>query len=135
MCKDIKKTLLKNGRKALYNYRIEQIKEKWGELCWYDIGGTTDVNKIISKYTYISARTCIHCGELATVYTPIEYWKCPYCDNCAPKESKYLIDFGIDSSDRKTSADSWYGWTGDVNGRDNYKERQEKFDEYLNLRQ
>lgn len=135
MCKDIKKALLKNGRKALYNYRITQIKEKFGELRWYDGCTTTEVQKIIAKYAYISSRTCINCGELATVYTPYEYWKSPYCDKCAPKESKFLIDFGMDSSDHKTSADSWYGWTGDINGRDDYKERQEKFDEYLNLRQ
>ena len=122
MCKEIKHALLKaGGKKALYKYRITQIKEKYGELCWYDGFSYVDVQKIIQKYEYISARTCIECGNVATGYTPIEYWKSPYCDNCKPKDSKYFIDFGlrVKVNDKEYTSDTWYGYTGDINYRDN----------------
>lgn len=137
LCKDIKRALLKNGRKALLNYRIFDVKEKYGSLRWDDSGATVEVTKILHKYEYISARTCIVCGELADVYTPIEYWLSPYCDKHAPTRSTYLIDFGIPTPYKEGKsteyAMNWYGWTGNINRREDYEERQKKFQEYLNL--
>lgn len=135
MCKEIKHALLKaGGTKALYKYRITQIKEKYGELCWYDEYSYLDVRKIIQKYEYISARTCIKCGELATGYTPIEYWKSPYCDNCKPKDSKYFINFGlrVKVDDKEYTSDSWYGYTGNINYRDN-QEAENNYKEYIEI--
>ena len=137
MCKKKKKALLKKGKEYLRDYRILQIKEKYGSLCWYDNGSTVEVSKIIDKYAYISERTCIVCGELADIYTPIEYWKCPYCDKHAPTNSSYLLDYGITTpyiKDKETKHGlEWYGYSGNVNFRPDYKERQEKFQEYLKL--
>ena len=80
MCKEIKKALLKDGgRKKLRKYRIQQIKEKFGALQWYDMGGNETVDKITNKYEYISYRTCIICGEPADYIT--HGWICPYCKN------------------------------------------------------
>lgn len=88
MCKEIRKQLLKEeGRKALYNYRIVQIKEKWGELHWYDAGSSNELFNIIEKYSDLSRKICIECGKPATVETTD--WICPYCDDCIPKGSKY----------------------------------------------
>ena len=82
MCKEIKKALLYDGGlKLLYNYRISQIKEKYGELCWYDCGSTQEIFKIIAKYEYISRRTCIVCGKTADGLS--RGWISPYCKNCA----------------------------------------------------
>lgn len=79
------------------DYHIVQIKEKFGELRWYDDGvpqeAYTEYNKLIDKYMYKSTCTCINCGEPATRLT--FRWVCPYCDNCvgsmrsAPIEKYY----------------------------------------------
>ena len=82
ICKDVKKSLLKNGGiKHLLQYRIMQIKEKFGRLCWYDENGTTEIlSQIIPKYEKLSYHTCISCGKEATKITT--GWICPYCDDC-----------------------------------------------------
>ena len=102
MCKEIKDALIEaGGRKLLMDYRIMQIKEKFGELCWYDNGAPVDVNKIIKKYEFISFRTCIDCGAPAAGYT--EGWIEPYCDKCAEKRGVELNKFG-------TKDNTWYGY-------------------------
>lgn len=80
MCKEIKEALLKSGKKTLKNYRIAQIKEKWGYLHWYDAFTTKEVQEVINKYEDISAKTCIVCGKPAKWKTL--GWVCPYCDDC-----------------------------------------------------
>ena len=84
ICKDIKRALLQDGgRKLLHSYRITQIKEKYGMLCWYDAGGTEETNKIIAKYEYISRHTCIVCGKSAEYVT--KGWIEPYCKEHLPE--------------------------------------------------
>lgn len=105
MCKEIKASLLKTGGKqALKNYHVDQIKEKWGILHWYDIYGTLETHKIIHKYEEISMHTCVSCGKPATVRTT--GWICPYCDNCVG-DQKY-VHFG------HKIGPSWYGWRGNI---------------------
>jgi hypothetical protein len=86
MCKEIRKALLENGWKYLFKYRIMQIKEKWGELRWYDSYSPPGVFDIINKYEDISRHTCIDCGAPATKMST--GWICPYCDNCI-KDREY----------------------------------------------
>lgn len=83
ICKEIKSTLKKSG--YLRKYRIMQIKEKWGELCWYDAGAPKEVFDIIRKYEDISYITCIECGRPAKYRTT--GWVEPYCEKCMPKKS------------------------------------------------
>lgn len=128
LCKEIRHALYRaGGLKAIFNYRVIDIKEKYGSLHWYDTYSYSEVQKIIQKYEYISERTCIECGEPATCETPIEYWKCPYCDRCAPKQSKFLLDFGI--------YNNWYGYTGNINHRSKEKQeiREKMVEDYKNL--
>ena len=100
MCEDIKKALLdEGGYKHLYNYRIMDIKEKYGSLRWYDVGSSKKVQKIIAMYEYISFRTCIICGDLADGFT--EGWISPYCTKCEKEENLTL--FG-------TQEHPWYDW-------------------------
>ena len=82
LCKDIKKSLLREGgRRRLKDYRILQIKEKWGRLCIYAYGDTFEImEKIIPKYEELSYHTCINCGKPATKRST--GWICPYCDDC-----------------------------------------------------
>lgn len=84
LCKDLRKQLWKEGN--LFKYRITQIKEKWGQLCWYDEGASKEVYKIIEKYEKLSLNTCIVCGEPATKISA--GWISPYCDKHFPKNSK-----------------------------------------------
>lgn len=61
MCEDIREELVR--AEYLDQYRITQIKEKYGTLCWYDFGCTERMLRdIIPKYERLSARTCIRCG-------------------------------------------------------------------------
>ena len=65
MCEDIREELV--HAEYLDQYRISQIKEKYGTLCWYDFGCTERMLRdIIPKYEHLSARTCIRCGNPAT---------------------------------------------------------------------
>ena len=90
MCDEIKAALLKaGGRKALRNYRIMDIKEKYGTLRWYDNGAPEEVYKIIGKYEDLSYRTCIDCGQPAKYIT--RGWISPYCEECVKKQP-YIFD-------------------------------------------
>lgn len=88
MCDEIKKEL-KRHKGALKNYRILQIKEKFGGLRWYDNCGTEKIYKeIIPKYEAISYETCINCGKPAMYIS--KGWISPYCYNCAEKKENYV---------------------------------------------
>lgn len=64
----------------LNEYRIMQIKEKFGTLRWYDMGNTKKGFEIISKYCGQSAKVCQCCGEPATHMT--DGWIGYYCEDC-----------------------------------------------------
>lgn len=87
MCEEIRKVLIKGN--YLYDYRVAQIKEKFGTLRWYDEGAPDSIYKeiqdIIYKYEEISAHTCITCGKPATKIST--GWISPFCDKCAGKLS------------------------------------------------
>lgn len=85
MCKEIAKELRK--KHLLYKYHIMDIKEKYGELRWYDSGCSHKVFGIIEKYTIISQKTCINCGKSAK-WLKIG-WISPYCDDCKVVGNKY----------------------------------------------
>jgi hypothetical protein len=93
MCKDIKQALLKTSKQALYSYRILQIKEKYGELRWYDANATHDVYAVILKYEELSRNTCIVCGESAK-YTTTS-WISPYCEKHLPQRDKDCRTYNI----------------------------------------
>lgn len=85
LCAELKAELEKDG--FLDKYRIVQIKEKFGELRWYDNYGTVAMTRIIDKYSVMSARICLCCGKPATRIT--QGWIAPFCDECCP--DKYYI--------------------------------------------
>ena len=79
LCEDIKNELIKSGK--LDDYRVQQIKEKYGTLRWYDNFNVGNMQKILMKYEHISEFVCVICGK---VNVPIynDGWVCPYCDSC-----------------------------------------------------
>ena len=85
MCFEIE-ALLKEANYDL-NYRIWEIKEKWGCLRWYDNSVPdliqTRLNEVIKKYENLSEETCIECGAPATRIST--GWISPYCDGCIKK--------------------------------------------------
>ena len=97
LCKDLRRALWKEGGiKAVFRFRVTQIKEKWGYLHFYYVGGGEEVQKVISKYEEISSRTCIVCGKPATWRTTS--WICPYCDDCIGPNDPYLTAERIDEN-------------------------------------
>lgn len=60
-------------------YRIIQIKEKFGKLCWYDNGvpekAWEEYNEWLEKYEIMSEKFCIYCGKPSTHKTKgwVEY--------------------------------------------------------------
>lgn len=84
LCEELKEALIKTG--CLDDYRIIQIKEKWGFLHWYS-NTNDEIRKVISKYEEMSRYTCGCCGKPATKVTT--GWIYPYCDECAEKFVKY----------------------------------------------
>ena len=91
MCKEIMEELVAHD--LVDKYRVTQIKEKYAELRWYDWNSTAKIqDEIIPKYTELSRRTCILCGEPATKISL--GWISPYCDKCAEELSKdWNIEF------------------------------------------
>lgn len=93
MCEDIRDVLEVNGEENVENYFIEQIKEKYGTLRWYD-GGVKgkdtfeDVQNVISLYEEFSAATCIECGSIENVYMSNGGWICPECLSCMRHQTR-----------------------------------------------
>lgn len=86
MCEEIREELVRVD--YLDKYRISQIKEKYGSLCWYDFGATEKIlREIIPKYSKLSQRTCIRCGKPATKISL--GWISPWCDECADKIKRH----------------------------------------------
>ena len=84
ICRDIKDLFINSGYKDFLNkYRITQIKEKYGQLRWYDnevpekIRNSLD--EIIEYYTKLSEHTCIICGEKGSIDNS-ESWLSPLCN-------------------------------------------------------
>ena len=90
LCADVKDALLdEGGEKLLDEYRVEQIKEKFGYLHWYGNFTTRRLETILEKYEVLSEHTCISCGKPATKMS--KGWISPYCDDCATgNPSEYI---------------------------------------------
>ena len=86
MCTEIRDVLEKYD--CLKDYRVLQVKEKYGGLRWYDGGhiprkASEEIDDIIERYEHLSYRTCVVCGRPATRIT--KGWVSPYCNHCIGK--------------------------------------------------
>jgi len=83
LCKELKDEI---RRSHLSDYKITQVKEKFGGLRWYDEGGNEVTTKIIQKYEQRSRDICAICGQPATKVT--HGWVRYVCDSCYDKLEK-----------------------------------------------
>ena len=97
MFEEIRRELRKSNQ-PLDNFTIFDVKEKYGYLD-LNTNGTRAIEKILTKYEYISSMTCIVCGDNAFGYT--DGWILPYCLRCAPLKTP-MHKYG-------TERDKWYG--------------------------
>jgi len=81
MCKEMNDELLTWSKSTYDNFRIIQIKEKWGALRVYTNFSSDKLEEIIAKYSTTSRVTCIQCGRPAKWIS--RGWICPWCDDCA----------------------------------------------------
>ena len=85
MCEELRDILIKGN--YLDEYRVVQVKEKFGALRWYDNGVPRAISDEylawLSKYENLSEHTCIVCGEPGPIRTA--GWISPYCDKCYKK--------------------------------------------------
>ena len=78
LCKTLKSVLEHYGE--LEEYKVLQVKEKYGTLRWYDNSTNPEVCKVVSYFEKLSAKTCAVCG--ATVIDCQDY---PLCESCIKK--------------------------------------------------
>ena len=81
---------------CLESYYIEQIKEKYGSLRWYDAGIHNEkVSDYVSylnwAYEELSERVCIDCGSMINVYFDDGGYVLPLCVNCRTKSENIEI--------------------------------------------
>lgn len=84
MCQEIYDELKKFD--YVHNYRIMDIKEKYGTLRWYDAGWPigAKIGDIINKYEEMSGHICMLCGAPAKM-TDDGGWVYTLCDKCMDK--------------------------------------------------
>lgn len=113
MCEEIREALIEDG--DLDRYRVEQIKEKYGGLRWYDNGCKVGsrVHDIVRKYEYMSQETCIVCGKPATRITL--GWISPFCDECC-------VNCG---NGRSVSIEEYYGGNVEDGKRNDSSDRMD----------
>lgn len=82
MCEEIRDLLIEAN--FLDEYRIVQVKEKFGRLDWHSQGVPEEIydqyHEVLNKYRELSKKTCVSCGEPGVMRN--DSWICPWCDKC-----------------------------------------------------
>lgn len=88
LCEDLCSEL--NRINYLDSYKIIEIKEKYGKLCWYSEMSpyNTKLSSIIEKWEHISQFVCPICGSIENVFITDEFWRASICLSCAEKQEK-----------------------------------------------
>ena len=85
LCEELREDLI--ACNYLNEFRVEQIKEKFGQLRMYfnNVPIESKASEIIDKYSYISENVCIKCGEVDVYMLNMNGWLSPYCFSCFEK--------------------------------------------------
>ena len=106
MHEELREELIKHN--YLNKFRVVQIKEKYGRLCYYTGGMPKDckADEIIHKYEFLSEFICIDCGKLGVPNVSINGWYSPICGPCYNKKiyrmDKWYTDHGYAPAKYKT---------------------------------
>ena len=118
MCEEIKQELIRCN--YLNEYRILQIKEKYGELRWYDNGTPINckVPEIIDNYSMLSQNICIVCGKPDVPITR-NGWISPYCKECFTTPSDWYKKEYPDEIDNwiKNHIEDWEEYNKEENNK------------------
>ena len=68
-------------------FKVIDVKEKWGKLVIYVTIETNEIDRIIDYYEKLSTKTCIRCGRPAVWIS--KGWISPFCDECARKDERF----------------------------------------------
>lgn len=95
LAEDIQKVL---DEQNIDDFKVLQIKEKYGELRLYHNSAPKEIDKIIHAYSTASANICFHCGK-PDVTQSKGYWIWTCCTQCFNKlpmaqHRKYEDEFG-----------------------------------------
>lgn len=74
------------------SFSIAQIKEKFGELCFYADGMNAYMSTLVNIYENMSKIICIECGSMHDVTILTKGWIQPLCKQCMirNKKNKYI---------------------------------------------
>lgn len=83
LCFRIQKYLSENN---ISNYKVIQIKEKFGTLRFYDENSRHEIDEYVRDAEAVSEVTCEHCGNPGTLRSG--NWVMVLCDDCERKTMK-----------------------------------------------
>lgn len=70
-------------------FSVDQVKQKFGELCIYVSGETPEIEALIEDAIVASRRTCEWCGAPAELEHPRRYsWVMTLCPACSAQRLK-----------------------------------------------
>lgn len=79
MCEELDAAIKKAGLEE--DFRVLQIKEKYGSLRFYCSHTNDEIGNIISKYELLSSNICLFCGKPDVPMLDIG-WISPFCKDC-----------------------------------------------------
>ncbi|NMA85002.1 MAG: hypothetical protein GX962_14195 [Epulopiscium sp.] len=74
--------IYKKNNVDITDFKINQIKEKYGTLRFYAISSLGEVHDLISEYEDKSKELCCECGEIGSLHEK-HGWSQTLCDKCA----------------------------------------------------
>jgi hypothetical protein len=89
MCQEVMDMIAATPDLFLYEFRAEQVKEKFGTLRFYS-NSTTILQNIVDRYERLSGSTCEMCGKPGILHHSGSWLK-TLCFKCA-KANNYIVD-------------------------------------------
>jgi len=85
--KGLKKLKEELKRQNKTDFRIVQVKEKFGSMCIHAKNTNEELNKILREIESECSRYCEECGAYGSKLRRIDGWFYNLCEECASKKS------------------------------------------------
>lgn len=105
-CEEIDKAI--RGTKDYQNFRITQLKEKYGEFRQYFNLYSDELDKVVNAFEVISQHVCVRCGKLDAHIINNYGWYEPVCKDCYQKKGlhgRFQPELRISYEDRLEEAE------------------------------